>query len=369
MAIPKKGNQKFVAGVPVSIGDFIYEQDYIRDLRFLQSQVGQLTYDLTNQRMPVRMSGGGLTQGSGTTLNITAGTGWVSFNVTYPNDLSSLPGTVLTGDINVPVSWTQQTNMAIPGATADNVTLNYVKIQYIETDGNTRAYAKKAGTYSYESIPGFTITVNSTAPTQYDLCLGSFTLSVSGTLSFVPSSVAYPIWSNLSYIPVGSSIDFSGSTIPFNWMIEDGSSLLRSSYPALFTAIGTTWGSVDGSHFNLPDSRGLVSVGAGQQGTAVWGGVNYSETFGQYKQDQGQGWQLGAAEDTGGIRDTWAQAEVRYNTSGTVAEDHALLQNAITFQGSSRMFKAMNDGTNGVYRQGKTFNNARITKYKIIKVI
>jgi len=38
---------------------------------------------------------------------------------------------------------------------------------------------------------------------------------------------------------------------------RDGSSLLRTDYSELFSAIGTMYGAVDGTHFNLPDDRGL----------------------------------------------------------------------------------------------------------------
>ena len=50
---------------------------------------------------------------------------------------------------------------------------------------------------------------------------------------------------------------------PTNWLACDGSSLLRASYPDLFTAIGTTYGAVDGTHFSLPDLQGRVPVGTG----------------------------------------------------------------------------------------------------------
>ncbi len=36
----------------------------------------------------------------------------------------------------------------------------------------------------------------------------------------------------------------------------DGTSYLRASYAALFSAIGTAYGAADGSHFNVPDLRG-----------------------------------------------------------------------------------------------------------------
>ena len=43
-------------------------------------------------------------------------------------------------------------------------------------------------------------------------------------------------------LPVGSSIDYSGVSIPAGWMKEDGSSLLRASYPTLWSALSATTG-------------------------------------------------------------------------------------------------------------------------------
>jgi microcystin-dependent protein len=51
------------------------------------------------------------------------------------------------------------------------------------------------------------------------------------------------------------------TTAPAGWLICDGSSLLRSAYPTLFAAIGTTYGALDATHFTLPDPRGRVIVG------------------------------------------------------------------------------------------------------------
>lgn len=62
-------------------------------------------------------------------------------------------------------------------------------------------------------------------------------------------------------VPSGGLIAYAGSVAPTGWLLCDGSSKLRSDYPSLFTAIGTTYGSVDGTHFNLPDGRGNTLVG------------------------------------------------------------------------------------------------------------
>lgn len=66
---------------------------------------------------------------------------------------------------------------------------------------------------------------------------------------------------------IGEIVTIAGASNPNpgNWLSADGASLLRADYPALFAAIGTTYGAADGTHFNLPDlqSRILVGVGTG----------------------------------------------------------------------------------------------------------
>jgi len=63
---------------------------------------------------------------------------------------------------------------------------------------------------------------------------------------------------------IGEIVTFAGATLPDpNWLFCDGASLLRADYPDLFAVIGTTYGSVDGTHFNLPDMRGRAGIGVG----------------------------------------------------------------------------------------------------------
>lgn len=63
--------------------------------------------------------------------------------------------------------------------------------------------------------------------------------------------------------PTGGVMQFAGATAPVGWLVCNGASLLRATYPALFAAIGTTWGAVDGTHFTLPDLRGRTPIGVG----------------------------------------------------------------------------------------------------------
>jgi microcystin-dependent protein len=59
------------------------------------------------------------------------------------------------------------------------------------------------------------------------------------------------------------SVANSSNPNPTNWLLCDGSSLLRTDYAELFSAIGTAFGSADGTHFNIPDLRGRTVVGVG----------------------------------------------------------------------------------------------------------
>jgi len=61
---------------------------------------------------------------------------------------------------------------------------------------------------------------------------------------------------------IGTVKAFSGQTIPDNWVLADGRSLLRTDYPDLFTAIGTQYGAADSTHFNIPDLRNRFIYGA-----------------------------------------------------------------------------------------------------------
>ena len=57
-------------------------------------------------------------------------------------------------------------------------------------------------------------------------------------------------------IPSGAVMYFAGQTAPSGWLKANGAAVSRTTYAALFAAIGTTYGAGDGrSTFNLPDLR------------------------------------------------------------------------------------------------------------------
>ena len=64
--------------------------------------------------------------------------------------------------------------------------------------------------------------------------------------------------------PAGLVMETAATTAPTGWLVCDGSPVNRTTYAALFGAVGTSFGAGDGSTtFNLPDMRGRVAVGVG----------------------------------------------------------------------------------------------------------
>lgn len=64
-------------------------------------------------------------------------------------------------------------------------------------------------------------------------------------------------------LPTGSVIWWPANNIPADWVLCNGQELDRTTYAALFSVIGTTWGTPsDASKFKVPDARGRVLVGS-----------------------------------------------------------------------------------------------------------
>jgi microcystin-dependent protein len=77
---------------------------------------------------------------------------------------------------------------------------------------------------------------------------------------------------------------YAGTTVPTGWLDCNGQLISRTTYATLFAAIGTTWGSGDGSTtFNLPNAARKAVIGrggtdtSGQIGTII-GSIGGEET-------------------------------------------------------------------------------------------
>ncbi len=63
-------------------------------------------------------------------------------------------------------------------------------------------------------------------------------------------------------LPVGIILPTASSSVPSGWKLCDGSAVSRTTYSALYSAIGTTYGTGNGSTtFNLPDMRNRTVTG------------------------------------------------------------------------------------------------------------
>lgn len=62
--------------------------------------------------------------------------------------------------------------------------------------------------------------------------------------------------------PAGTITMFGGASAPAGYLWCNGASTLRASYPGLFAAIGVAYGSVDGTHFTVPNLSAAFPMGA-----------------------------------------------------------------------------------------------------------
>lgn len=119
-----------------------------------------------------------------------------------------------------------------------------------------------------------------------------------------------------SAAPIGAIIDFAGSTVPSGWLVCAGQSLVRAEYADLFAVIGTTFGSVSGSTFSLPDCRGRVSAGRDFDQGGVAGRLTTTMTP--------NGTTLGATGGAQSVALSIAQLAAHTHTGSTAsAGDHA----------------------------------------------
>ena len=118
----------------------------------------------------------------------------------------------------------------------------------------------------------------------------------------------------LQAVPTGSIQPYAGASIPAGWLLCDGSAVSRTDYAALFAAIGTLYGTGDGSTtFNLPDFTDKTFWGgtAAQAGTVKAAGLpQHNHLFGYETIGNNGGWFSGTNVNSG-----WLTAQKALNYS------------------------------------------------------
>lgn len=122
---------------------------------------------------------------------------------------------------------------------------------------------------SLKNPAALTISLNGTSQGAYD---GSAAKSINITAAGVgalPSEGTATDANKLGgqspqwWMPTGMVVPYAGAAAPDGWLLCQGQAVSRTTYAQLFSVIGTTYGSGDGSTtFNLPDMRGRVAVGS-----------------------------------------------------------------------------------------------------------
>lgn len=116
--------------------------------------------------------------------------------------------------------------------------------------------------------------------------LNTFTQPQNGVAAILPAqftTYGQVLGLFAALVPTGTILDYAASAAPSGaaWLLCDGSAVSRTTYAALFAAIGIIWGAGDGtSTFNLPDFRRAASIGSGGSGSfgTTTGSAGGSET-------------------------------------------------------------------------------------------
>ena len=107
-----------------------------------------------------------------------------------------------------------------------------------------------------------------------DTAAETMSLSSAGLLT-VAAGLTVTTGAVTGVFPAGMVSPYAGSSAPTGWLMCDGSNVSRSTYATLFSAIGTTHGSGDGSStFGIPDIRGRVVAGRESSSTLLTTAVN-----------------------------------------------------------------------------------------------
>jgi microcystin-dependent protein len=84
--------------------------------------------------------------------------------------------------------------------------------------------------------------------------------------------VSSPVSLESMDFPVGTILMYPWTTsLPKGWLLCDGSGFATASYPALYSAIGLTYGSSGG--FQVPNMTSRVPVGSGGESPGATGGA------------------------------------------------------------------------------------------------
>ncbi len=224
--------------------------------------------------------------------------------------------------------------------------------------------AKNAHTHTHVSTTGRT--ANDHHAQSHNIASHSDTTGTGAELNTLTDGSDTAIHTHTTLQPTGAITMYGAAAAPTGWVLCNGASLLRSgTYAALFAVIGVTYGSADGTHFNVPDMRGIFPRGAGVNTTlSDANGTGFTGVLGTYQNDKMQGHEhamkVTSSIGNGASSATGFPAE-RDNATNTLWRTAGNQNNLICVIG------AIADGTNGTPRLGNETNPANLGLTFIIK--
>jgi len=172
-----------------------------------------------------------------------------------------------------------------------------ISVKNRDTGGSVSIFATETGSSTIPSpvtdangnVPGwlpegsYTITVSGGSPAispierAWDAVRGDG-VSIVAPSVIIPSMLAATTTALL--VPTGTILSFASALLPGGYLWATGQAVSRTTYSALYGALGTTFGSGNGSTtFNVPDLRGRAPVGADNFGGAGSANRLHAQTF------------------------------------------------------------------------------------------
>lgn len=157
-------------------------------------------------------------------------------------------------------------------------------------------------------------------------------------------------------VAAGTVIAYAGNTIPSGYLICNGAAISRTTYAALFAAIGATYGAGDGSTtFNLPDLTDRFVQGSNNPGTIKAAGL--PNISGVAKVAYGEN---NKTENTGAL-----QTKIYTTGSASGRQDGGSGSDGEPIQSATITFNA--NKSNNIYGNSTTVQPPAITMRYIIK--
>lgn len=181
--------------------------------------------------------------------------------------------------------------------------------------------------------------------------IGGANYGTAGQVLTSGGSGVAPSWESVG-VPAGAVANFAMNTAPNGWLKANGAAVSRTTYAALFTAIGTTFGAGDGSTtFNLPDLRGRFT-----RNWADNGSIDSGRAFGSTQDDAFQGhWHQLAATYQVDLGGGGGAGSANLRADSTPIGEFAYAKGALT------------DGTNGTPRTASETRPTNIALLACIK--